>query len=163
MQTKEKIVGDEYYTQDPNGNDYTLQDPGFIKRPTDQRLQVGLFFQDFLPKFPKYKVSLNLQYGTGLPYGPPGSKKFRNQLTRDAYKRVDIGFSRLIGPPKDEETDEKVLKYFDRVWITANVFNLFGVQNTISHFWVRDTRNNQYAVPNYLTGRRFNLKLKAAF
>ncbi len=163
MQTKEKIDGDEFYTQDPNGNDSTLQDPGFIKRPTDQRLQVGLFFQDFLPKFPKYKVSLNLQYGTGLPYGPPGSKKFRNQLTRDAYKRVDIGFSRLIGPPKDEETNKKVLKYFDRVWITANVFNLFGVQNTISHFWVRDTRNNQYAVPNFLTGRRINLKLKASF
>ena len=54
-------------------------------------------------------------------------------------------------------------KHFDSLWISAEVFNLLGIRNTISYLWVSDVVQNQYAVPNYLTSRLLNLNLQAKF
>jgi hypothetical protein len=45
------------------------------------------------------------------------------------------------------------------MWINLEVFNLFDFQNENSTFWVSDINGAQHGVPNYLTGRQFNLKL----
>ncbi|MBI2966517.1 MAG: TonB-dependent receptor [Bacteroidetes bacterium] len=107
MQTQEDIIGDyyyEYYNSDGEKiipgytwNDITVDsiryEPGFIPRPTDQRVTFGLFFQDYLPKLPDFKMHLSLLFGTGLPFGPPGSAQYEDTLRIPPYKRVDIGFS----------------------------------------------------------------------
>jgi hypothetical protein len=49
------------------------------------------------------------------------------------------------------------------MWISLEVFNLLQINNTVSYLWVTDINNQQYAVPNYLTPRQFNLKLQATF
>lgn len=179
MQTKEDLANDNYYNfYNDEGNliipgyttnntvvDSTLVVRGFIPRPTDQRVTFSLFFQDYLPKNPTYKMHLNLVFGTGLPYSPPGTVRSRNMQRMPSYRRVDIGFSKqLIGASRYSETEtRKHLKFISDAWISLEVLNLLQINNTISYIWVKDVMNRQYAVPNYLTPRQLNLKLVVNF
>ena len=157
METKEDIIGDFYY----NENNEKIE-PGYIPRPTDQRVNFSMFFQDYMPGFPNYKMHLNMIYGTGLPFGPPKSEKYEDILRVPSYRRADIGFSVVL---KSEEKESKI-KWFNNInslWFGVEVFNLFNINNTISYLWVSDISNRQYAVPNYLTTRQINGKLIVKF
>tara|TARA_B100001250_G_scaffold29687_1_gene24433 strand:+ start:5697 stop:8132 length:2436 start_codon:yes stop_codon:yes gene_type:complete len=147
LKTQEDIEGDGY---------------GYIPRPTDRRLNASIFFQDYFPANPNYKMQLSLTYGTGLPFGPPNSERFEQISRIPSYKRLDIGFSRLIKKDK-KTTKSRLINYFKSIWASIEVFNLIGIQNTSSYIWVSDAANNYYAVPNYLTGRLLNLKLNMKF
>tara|TARA_B100000900_G_C20533418_1_gene697308 strand:- start:78 stop:1397 length:1320 start_codon:yes stop_codon:yes gene_type:complete len=135
---------------------------GFIPRPTDQRFSFSLFFQDYFPRNPSYKMNLKMHYSSGLPTGAINSARHEQTVRIPAYRRVDIGFSKVI---KDGEKglQSKYFKYFESLWVSAEVFNLLGIRNTISYLWITDVVQNQYAVPNYLTSRLLNLKLQAKF
>ena len=135
---------------------------GYIPRPTDQRFSFSLFFQDYLPNRPSYKMNLKLHYSSGLPTGALNSKRHEQIFRIPSYKRVDIGFSKIV---KQGEVGSKsnYLKHFDSLVISAEVFNLLGIRNTISYLWVTDVVQNQYAVPNYLTSRLLNIKIQAKF
>ena len=135
------------------------EDRGFIRRPQDQRVQFGLYFQDFLADFPEYKVFLNTVYGSNLPLSPPDKPTLRGTFQTDAYTRVDIGFSRLIEP----KNSNGFLSFSNKLWISLEVLNLLNTQNTVSYFWARDIRGGQWAIPNFSTARRFNLKVKLTF
>lgn len=135
------------------------EERGFIRRPQDQRVQFGLYFQDFLADFPEYKVFLNTKYGSNLPLSPPDKPTLRGTFQTDAYTRVDIGFSRLI---KTKNSDG-FLGFSKNLWISLEVLNLLNSQNTVSYFWARDIRGGQWAIPNFSTARRFNLKMKLTF
>ena len=163
MKTQEDIEGDYYL--DNHGD---RVEPGYYPRPTDQRVTAGIFFRDYLPNDPDYKVHLNLVYSTGLPFSPPGHERYDQVFRMPDYKRVDIGFSRIIrrGSPNKELIS--IPSGMGNLWISAEIFNLLGVRNTISHLWIKTVSNQdniqgQFAVPNYLTGRRFNLRLSAKF
>ncbi len=177
MKIEEDIL-DDYYIEyhDANGNkinpsfdgtanitDTVRFEPGYIPRPTDQRVNFGLFFQDYIPKHPNYKMHLNLLYGTGLPTGPPSFERFKDTLRIPPYRRVDIGFSFLLLDEKKELKPQNPLRVFKSIWVSAEVFNLLQINNTISYLWIKDVTGRQYAVPNYLTSRRINLKLVAKF
>ena len=157
MQTEEDIIGDSYI--DENGN--TIE-PGYIPRPTDQRVNFSLFFQDYIPGNLNYKMHLNMIYGSGLPFGPPKSEKYEDILRIPDYRRVDIGFSAIL---KSENKRSKVnfMNVFNSAWLSVEVFNLLDINNTISYLWVSDVGGRQYAVPNYLTRRQVNLKLILRF
>ncbi|MBW6497637.1 MAG: TonB-dependent receptor [Bacteroidales bacterium] len=158
MKTAEKIEG-AFYT-DAEGN----QTPaGYIPRPTDQRMNFSLFFQDFLPRNPSYKVQVGFIFGTGLPFGPPTYERQRDTLRMPAYRRVDIGFSKQLISETSSLSDRNPLKHFNNMWISAEVFNLLEMNNTISYLWIRDVENRLFAVPNYLTSRLINVKLVARF
>lgn len=158
MKTAEKIEG-AFYT-DTEGN----QTPaGYIPRPTDQRLNFSLFFQDFLPRNPSYKVQVGFIFGTGLPFGPPTYERQRDTLRMPAYRRVDIGFSKQLISETSSFSDRNPLRHFNNMWISAEVFNLLEMNNTISYLWIRDVENRLFAVPNYLTSRLINVKLVARF
>lgn len=179
MQTKEDIKNDNYYdyyndegkkiipgyTSNNIAVDSVLINRGFIPRPTDQRISFGLFFQDYLPKNPTYKMHLSLLFGTGVPYSPPGTVRSRNMQRMPSFRRVDIGFSKqLLGATRYSEVNtRKTLKFINDAWISLEVLNLLQVNNTISYTWVKDVTNRQYAVPNYLTPRQLNLKLVVNF
>ena len=137
---------------------------GNIPRPTDQRFRVSVFFQDLLPNNPTSKVHLNLVFASPLPFGSPQDSLLRDAFRMRGYKRVDVGFSKLLFSA--ERYHKKKLKYLNKlssIWLSAEIFNLFDNQNTISYFWVKDVNNNLWGVPNYLTGRRLNLSMIVKF
>jgi hypothetical protein len=135
-------------------------EPGHIPRPSDQRLNFSMFLQDYLPNNPTLKVHLSLFYGTGLPFGPPRSPRYTATYRMPPYRRVDLGFSKDLKPWVNRNTQKNIVKDF---WLGLEVFNLFDISNTISYYWVSDVENYQYAVPNYLTGRRINVSLNLSF
>ncbi len=145
LDTKEDVKGDNR---------------GYIRRPTDQRVTAGIFFQDHIPNNPTLKMFLNFVYGTGLPFGPPKSEIFRSKFSGPSYNRVDIGFSKLISFQDKEKLSRKGL---ESLWISLEVLNLLGRANTISYTWIKDYDNNQYAVPNTLSARFVNIRIIARF
>lgn len=167
MRTMEDIEGDSTVTvldQDNEIDSLLFTPQGYIPRPTDQLVNFGMFFQDYMPGNKNFKVHLSFLIGTGLPYGPPNNEYFRNSLRIAPYRRVDIGFSALLLSP--ERKFKNLAWYnttFESLWASVEVFNLLGIQNTISYIWVKDVNNLQYSFPNYLTDRRINLKLVAKF
>ena len=157
MKTEEDIIGDSYI--DENGN--TVY-PGYIARPTDQRVNFSLFFQDYIPGNMNYKMHLNMIYGSGLPFGPPKSEKYQDVLRIPDYRRVDIGFSAVL-KSENKRSRLKFMNILNSAWLSAEVFNLLDINNTVSYLWVSDVGGRQYAVPNYLTRRQLNLKLVLRF
>jgi hypothetical protein len=136
---------------------------GFIARPTDQRLKIGILFQDYMPNIPNMKLYLNLVYNTGLPGGSPSYAVAYDYQTRlRDYRRADVGFSYVLTEKNNERPDGHWLKKFQDLSIGFEIFNLFNNQNAITNTWVRDVYSkNQYGIPNYMTTRVFNVKLTA--
>ena len=175
LKTAEDILDDYYYkyynssgeqitTQTPDKiiTDSVRVEPGYIRRPTDQRFNMSIFFQDYLVKNKNFKMHLQLHLGTGLPYGPPDRKRFNDILKMPPYRRVDIGFSYLI-VDGEKQKKSNFFRNFDKIWLSAEALNLLGVQNTLSYRWVKDVQNNVWPLPNYLTSRKINLKLYISF
>jgi hypothetical protein len=177
MQTQEDIKDDFFYTfYNSDGDtivpgytannikvDSTRTEPGYIPRPTDQRVSFGLFFQDKMPGLPDLKMHLNLLFGSGVPFGPPRSERYKQTLRMPPYRRVDIGFSYQVLRENRKLKETGFGRYLKSVWLSLEVFNLLGTSNTVSYIWVEDVTNRQYAVPNYLTQRQLNLRMIIKF
>ncbi len=130
-----------------------------IAMPTDQRYAVNLFFTDYFPGTDRWKMSLKLTYADGLPFSAPHRELETNAFRSPAYKRVDIGMSyRLLNNEKREKN-----KWLRNIWLGVDGLNLFGINNVNSYYWITDVTNQQYAVPNYLTGRQINARLLVEF
>ena len=167
MNSKEDVLNDQYwmFDMDEEGNviGSELVTPGWISRPNEQRYAFSMMFQDYFPSNPNYKLQLKFVYADGLPYGPPRNNLFRAYFRAPAYKRVDIGVSRQLISGKDAIMNKKWLKHFQNIWLNFEVFNLMNFRNVNSYYWVSDTYGVNYAVPNYLTSRQFNLKFIVDF
>ncbi|MBO4825882.1 MAG: carboxypeptidase-like regulatory domain-containing protein [Prevotella sp.] len=129
--------------------------------PTDQRIGVNLFFTDYFPGTERWKMSLKLAYADGLPFGPPHRELEMQSFRAPAYKRADIGMSYLAYgyQPDIPAGARKGLK----VWLGLDCLNLLGINNVNSYYWITDVTNQQYAVPNYLTGRQINARVLVEF
>lgn len=143
--------------------DSTRNEPGYIPRPTDQRINFSLFFQDYLPRNPSYQMHLTFHYGSGLPFGPPSNDRYKDTLRIPAYLRVDLGFSKQLLGPENKLGPKNPFRHFDSIWLGLDVFNILQRNNTLSYLWVTDVTNRQYAVPNFLTSRQVNLRLQIEF
>jgi hypothetical protein len=161
LTTRENVQGDSTLLYSSTGEIIGSRDRGYMRRPTDQLLNLGVFFQDHLPDNPTIRMYLNAVYGSGLPFGPPNRPEFRNAFSGKSYKRVDIGFSKLIALG-DELTDRKKVS-LESLWIGLEVLNIIDAQNRISYSYVSDVNGLTYAIPNFLTGRRLNLRFIAKF
>jgi hypothetical protein len=159
--SNEKIIPG--FTFDQTRTDSIRREPGNIPRPTDQLVTFAIFFQDYLPKWPRFRMNLNMVVGTGMPYGPPDFNRYKDVLRMPPYRRVDIGFSYVLKPEDKELSPKNPFHVFKSAWISAEVLNLLQVQNTISYTWIMDVTGRRYAIPNYLTDRLVNLKLVAKF
>jgi hypothetical protein len=141
-----------------------IEDRGYIARPTDQRLKFGVLFQDYVPSIPDLKMYLNLVYNTGVPGGSPSYADpydYQNRL-RD-YKRADLGISYVL-VDQNKTYNSSWKRHFKELTIGFEIFNMFDVQNSITNTWVRDVYSKrQYAIPNYLTPRVFNVRLSTRF
>jgi hypothetical protein len=138
---------------------------GDVPRPTDHFLTVNTFFQDYLPGNPNLKVSLNITFGTGEPFGIPGNNRiYRNTYRYPPYHRADLGFSyQLWDKAWLARRPHHLLKFAESSWLSVEIFNMLQVQNVASNTWFKSIYNVQYAIPNYLTSRRINLKYKINF
>ncbi|WP_243697430.1 TonB-dependent receptor [Flaviaesturariibacter aridisoli] len=166
MRTREDLQGDTYtqYTLDSlrRPADSMQVEGGWLRRPTDRLLTVGLFFQDYLATNKNFKVYLNLLYGSNLPYNIPGSVKYRNALNIPAYIRADIGFSALLlDGDKAKRRSHSPFRNFENIWASLEVFNLIDRANTISYLLIKDFSNTTYTMPNRLTPRLLNFKIIA--
>ena len=162
---------------DSNGKEVTFINPvtrGTIKdtvtkavgsqpRPTDQLVTFNLFFQDYIPRWPFIKFNMNLVFGSGIPVKSPTSTYYSNDFRLPFYKRVDMGFAAQLWNPKWAKKKTATSKAFKSVWLSLDVLNIFDIENVVSYLWIKDFYNNQYGVPNNLTGRRVNLKLVVNF
>ena len=123
-----------------------------IPLPTDQRFAVNMFFTDYFPGTTRWKMSLKLAYADGLPFSAPHRELEKNSFRAPAYKRVDIGMSyRLL-----DNEDRSRKNIFKNIWLGVDALNLLGINNVNSYYWITDVTSQQYAVPNYLTGRQIN-------
>lgn len=147
MKTEEDIIGDNF---------------GFIPRPTDQLMNFSLFFQDYLPGNPSYKMQLSGFYGARLPAIPTHADHYHEIFRMPPYRRIDLGISKVIISPSSTK-NIRFFKHISDMWINLEVFNLLNINNTVSYFWVSSILGDQYAVPNYLTSRKLNLKLSIEF
>lgn len=130
-----------------------------IPLPTDQRYAVNLFFTDYFPGSKKWRMSLKLAFADGLPFAAPHRELETNSFRATAYRRADIGMSyQILDNPHHEKKT-----FLKNVTLGVDCLNLFGIDNVNSYYWVTDVTNQQYAVPNYLTGRQLNAKLLVEF
>ncbi|AZQ62063.1 TonB-dependent receptor [Flammeovirga pectinis] len=143
MSTKEKIDGDPR---------------GYIRRPTDQRVTFAMFFQDHLPNNPSMRMNLRFMYGSGLPFGPPNNPELRNSFSGgNDYMRLDVGLLKIIALNKNSENPNE--EFMKNLSIGLEILNVLGNNNVISHTWVSTYDGTQYAVPNTLSQRFFNVKM----
>lgn len=177
MQTQEDIEDDYYYdyyndsgeliqpgiTVDDQRVDSNKVEPGYIPRPTDQRFTFNLFFQDYIPGYPTFKVHLNLVYATGLPFGPPTHLRYQQTRRYPPYRRVDIGFSKQLIGEDTKLKSKNPMRHLKSAWISVEVFNLLQIDNTLSYMWVSDVNGIYYSIPNYLTSRQVNVRLIVKF
>jgi len=130
-----------------------------IPMPTDQRYSLNLFFTDYFPGTDRWRMSLKLAVADGLPFGAPHRSLDKMPFRAPAYKRADIGMSyRALNNDKRERKS-----IFKNIWLSLDCLNLLGINNVNSYYWITDVTSQQYAVPNYLTGRQLNFKATFEF
>lgn len=138
MSTEEKIDGKWY------------------PRPTDQRFNLSFCLTDYFPGSDRWQMNLRAVYASGLPFSPPHSGREKQLFRAPAYRRVDIGMNYRLVNNEEHTITHGIAHHFRNVWIGVEAFNLLGINNVNSYYWITDTENHRYAVPNYLTGRRIN-------
>jgi CarboxypepD_reg-like domain/TonB-dependent Receptor Plug Domain len=175
MNTKEDIKNDFYYryknaagefitskSDDQVAVDSVRNEVGYVRRPTDRLLTLGMFFQDYLSTNKNMKVYLNGIYGSNLPYNIPNNVRYRNALFIEPYIRIDIGFSALLlDIDRSNRRSHGPFRNFDNIWASLEVFNLIDRRNTISYLLIKDFANNTFTLPNRLTPRLVNFKIVA--
>ncbi len=148
MKTEEDVLNDNH---------------GYIPRPTDQRFNFSIFFQDYFPGNPTWKMHLTAFYGSRLPTGPPNSQRYMDVFRIPPYRRIDLGMSKVLINPDHKTYKYKAFNSIKDMWLSLEVFNLLGINNTISYLWVANNTGDMFGVPNYLTKRKLNLKLTVKF
>ena len=135
-----------------------------VPRPTDQRYSFAVFFTDYFPKVPRLKFNLRGIFSDGLPTTAPRGSRDKGYFRAPAYKRLDVGFAYgLLTPNADGRPHSGFFRHFKSIWLGLDVFNLLDISNVSSYYWVTDVNDMQYAVPNYLTRRQFNVRLTVDF
>ncbi|MFZ4798696.1 MAG: TonB-dependent receptor plug domain-containing protein, partial [Bacteroidia bacterium] len=154
LMNTEEIISNQFT------KDKVLERERYIPRLTNQAFQFAILFQDYFPSNPSYKVNLMLVYGSGFPFGIPDHNRYNDINTMPSYRRVDIGFTKdLIAEKlKPKQRNSFLKKNIKHANIAVEVFNLLGVDNTISYTWLQDATAQTWAVPNYLTSRRLNVR-----
>lgn len=133
-----------------------------IPQPTDQRWALNFFFSDYFPNTTRWKMTLKMAFAGGLPFGPPHTGLEEHAFRAPTYRRVDIGMSYRLLNNEDHHV-KGFFKFMRNVWLSLECFNIIGINNVSSYLWITDNKNNQYAIPNYLTGRQLNGRIAVEF
>jgi hypothetical protein len=161
LRTRESIDGVQHKVR----RDTAFYNIGDVPRPTDRFFNINLFFQDYLPKNKNFKANVAYSYASGLPFGTKDNNQIlRNIFRYKPYQRLDIGFSYMLWDKKQSRVaTSNPFRNTDKTWLSFEVFNIMNITNTASITWIRTITNEQYAINNYLTGRRVNLRFRIDF
>ncbi|MBU6324849.1 MAG: TonB-dependent receptor plug domain-containing protein [Bacteroidetes bacterium] len=151
LQSKERIS-----YRNSTGNEVISN---WLRRPTDKRVNAAIVFQDELPGNKRYRMNLNLIFGTGMPYYLGGNLRYKDIYRIPPYRRVDIGFTKVIADAESKPKG-KLWNMVQSSWVSLEIYNMLGIDNVISYLWVKDFSANIYGVPEFLTGRMLNLRLQ---
>ncbi|MET4104831.1 TonB-dependent receptor plug domain-containing protein [Hymenobacter sp. UYP22] len=164
LTTRENLAADSINTFDANGGITGRVPKGYIRRPSDQRLNLGVFLQDNLPGNPSVKGYVNLVFGTGLPFSPPDAPDLRgtSKLTR-SYKRADLGFTKVLSLRSEAEQQQGRAVQLRSLWLSLEVLNVLGADNLAGYNYIQDLNGVTYSVPNFLSRRLVNLRVIARF
>ncbi len=135
--------------------DIAEDDKSYIRRPTDQNINLAFYFEDHLPNDPTLRVYVNTVFGSGFPLGPPNDINARNIFSGDEYYRIDLGLSKSF--------EIKNHNYLKKWWLRLEILNALGADNTLSYSWIQDITGAQLAIPNSLSARFLNLKVSVDF
>ena len=138
-------------------------DGKWYPRPTDQRFNLSFCLTDYFPSSDRWQMNLRAVYANGLPFGPPHAGRERLIFRAPAYRRVDIGMSYRLVNNEEHTIYQGWQRHFRNVWLGLDAFNLLGINNINSYYWITDTESHRYAVPNYLTGLRLNARILVEF
>jgi hypothetical protein len=165
LRTREQFDGVQHLRREVGRPNDTMS-VADVPRPTDQLFSLSMLFQDYLPQNENFKMNLNLTVASGMPFGLPNDNViYRNTYRFNPYYRVDIGFSALLwdrNRGKRWQTTSR-LRHLEKTWVSLEVFNLLDVQNTAANTWVKTIFSQQFAIPNYLTSRRINFRVRVDF
>ncbi|MEP6844901.1 MAG: TonB-dependent receptor, partial [Panacibacter sp.] len=174
MRTKENLDNDQYIIYKnaagenigPNSTDKipadsSVNDIGWLRRPTDRLVTFGMFFQDYLSTNKNFKVYFSTLFGSNMPFNIPGNARYRNALEVPPYIRVDMGFSALLLNAQSTRRSHSPFRNFENIWASLEIFNVVDRANTISYQLIKDFSNNTYTLPNRLTPRLLNVKIIA--
>ena len=134
-----------------------------IPQPTDQRWNLNFFFSDYFPGTERWKMTLKMAFADGLPFGTPHSGLESNVFRAPPYRRVDLGMSYRLFNNEDRHRTRGFARHLRNVWLGLDCFNVLGISNVSSYLWITDISRQQYAVPNYLTGRQLNARFLIEF
>jgi hypothetical protein len=165
LRTRESFDGVQHLLRAVGRPNDTLQVKD-VARPTDQFFALSILFQDYLPQNENFKMNLNMTMSSGLPFGLPNNNViYRNTYRFNPYYRVDIGFSALLWNREKSFRwqNSSAMQHLRKAWVSVEVFNLLAVQNTASNTWVKTIFSQQFAIPNYLTSRRINVRFRVDF
>ncbi|MEJ7627629.1 MAG: TonB-dependent receptor [Ferruginibacter sp.] len=176
MRTEEDLANDKYFlyknaageiinagSTDKTVVDSLQKDVGYIRRPSDRLITMGLFLQDYLSTNKNFKVHMNMLYGSNMSYNIPNSVRYRNALIIEPYIRLDLGFSALLLSERAVRRSHSPFRNFENIWLSFEILNIIDRPNTISYQLIKDFANNTFAIPNRLTPRLANLKMIARF
>ena len=160
LRARESIAGVQHLVREVG--DPAAREVADVPRPTDQLASMSMFFQDYLPRNRNIRAHVHFNVGTGLPFGIPNDNLvYRNTYRFTPYHRLDAGFSaRLWDESMRGRKPSHPLRFTRGTWLSLEVYNMFGVRNEASYTWIKTIYDSQYGVPNYLTGRRVNLRLR---
>ena len=160
---KEQLDGVQHQRFDQREGNFVEVDR--VSRPTDQLVSMTIFFQDYLPRNENFKVNFLMTYATGLPFGiPENNTVVRNSFKFKDYIRVDMGLSLQLWDQQWRNTKPSHLfRSLNDAWVSLEAFNLMGISNVSSNTWISSIFSQQFAIPNFLTSRRINLKLRMSF
>ncbi len=163
LRTRESLDGIEHKARNLGDREgHIVKD---VPRPTDRLFTFSTFFQDYLRKNKNIRMHLNFTVGSGLPFGVVDNNiVYRNPYRFAPYHRVDIGFGfQLWKQQWRSKHPRHFLRFTRSTWASLEVFNLLKVANEASNTWIKTIENTQYAIPNYLTGRRLNVRVRMEF
>ena len=135
---------------------------GYMYSPNSRVYNVSLFFQDKFPNIDQLEVNLTLNFAGGFRYGKPGDID-RDRYTSGSYTRADIGATYSLVQGRDKVMKKPVLRKLRGIGLSFDCLNLFAINNVSSYSWIKTADGQQCPVPNYLTGRQLNLKLRVDF
>lgn len=163
LRTRESLDGITHIRRTPQNPAGEIVDN--VPRPSDRLFNLSMFFQDYLPNNENFKAHVALTIGSGLPFGFPEDNIIsRNSYTFRNYHRVDMGFSMLLWTEKWKDSKPRnPFRFSSSTWVSLEIFNLMGVANESGKTWIKTFTGRNYAIPNYLTSTRFNLRLRTEF
>lgn len=135
---------------------------GYMYSPNSRTYNVSLFFQDKFPNIDQLEVNLTLNFAGGFRYGKPGDIE-RDLYTSGSYTRADIGATYSLKQGRDKVMTKPVFRKLRGIGLSLDCLNLFAINNVSSYSWIKTADGHQCPVPNYLTGRQLNLKLRVDF